>query len=171
MIRSLVILALLATASATGARDGPAVWGDLCEECHGDHERFAVKYLWNLDGQLQGQHHIDNMDQFLGNHYVPGHELATIRQMLLAGANTPARFGTECGECHGELESFVNTSLWVGKASISGMESGADAADYLQTHRDLTPQDVNFYLKLFFRVAGKSVPSELISTEPGLAFP
>lgn len=166
-----VLLLLLAlVAFQAGARDGAAIWDSRCEECHGGSAGFAAKYLWNMDGQLQGQHHVDTMDRFMRNHYIPDHEIPAIRQLLLSQANTPARFAAECGECHGEVEAFVEKSLWVGKNSISGTETGQDAGEFLPTHRGLSPDDADYFQKLFYRVAGKPAPSELVNKDPALEF-
>lgn len=170
--RSIVlILSLMLLSPASAARQGPAIWDSRCEECHGDSAIFARKYLWKIDGQLQGQHHVTTMDKFMRNHYIPDHEIETITSLLLSQANRPARFEAECSECHGDIHAFVKKSLWVGKESISGIESGGDVGDFLPTHRKLAPEDTRFYLKLFFRIAGKPAPSRLFSTEPGLQFP
>ncbi len=165
-----LMVALGFSAAVLAARDGPAIWDSRCEECHGDPAAFSVKYMWNLDGKLEGQHHTDDMHLFLENHYIPKHEIEAIRQMLLAQANSPRRFVDECGECHGKVEDFVEATFWVGKKSITSSNSGLDVAEFLQTHRDLTEEDITFYQKLFFRVAGKPIPSNLISKEPGLQF-
>ncbi len=86
------VLLSLATIDA-GARDGFAIWDSRCEECHGDPAVFAGKYLWDIEGQLQGQHHIDNLE--------PVHGATTILRttnsrlfgdMLLSQANSPLRF-------------------------------------------------------------------------------
>ena len=57
---TVILLALIPIES--GARDALAIWDSRCEECHGDPAEFAGKYLWDIGGQLQGQHHIDNLD-------------------------------------------------------------------------------------------------------------
>src|SRR5210317_632729 len=100
---SIAILLLALIPLETGARDAWAIWDSRCEECHGDPARFAGKYLGNIDGQLQGHHHIDNLGLFMRNHYVPDHEIEAIHDMLLAEANSPQRFEAECGECHGAV--------------------------------------------------------------------
>ena len=166
----LLIAALGFSAAASGARDGPAVWDNRCEQCHGDPVEFATKYLWNKDGQLQGQHHIDDLRLFMQNHYIPAHEFDVVHDMLLAHANSPLRFDAECSECHGEVGEYVEATFWVGKESISSI-SGEDVGEYLLTHRDLTEADARFYLKLFYRTAGKPIPSKLVrSSGPGLEF-
>jgi hypothetical protein len=141
-----------------GSRDGLAIWDSRCEECHGDPAVFSSKYLWDIGGQLQGRHHIDNLSLFMGNHYIPDHEIEAIRIMLLSQANSSARFKTECSSCHGDVKEFIEKSLWVRRGGITAMESGIDLIDFLPTHQDLQPEDVTFYRKLFARIAGKPIP-------------
>ena len=155
---SIALLVLALIPIAAGARDGLAIWDSRCEECHGDPAVFAGEYLWVIDGQLQGQHHIDNLSLFMGNHYIPDHEIDAIGEMLQARANSPVRFKTECGSCHGEASDFVDKSLWVTRGGVTGMESGMEVSEFLPTHQDLQPDDVVFYRKLFARIAGKPLP-------------
>ena len=155
---NIAILLLALTPIETGARDGLAIWDSRCEECHGDPTVFASKYLWNIDGQLQGRHHIDNLSLFMGNHYIPDHEIETINNMLLSQANSPVRFETQCSACHGDVKEFIEKSLWVTRGGVTGMESGMDVSEFLPTHQDLQPEDVTFYRKLFARIAGKPIP-------------
>ena len=153
---TVILLALIPIES--GARDALAIWDSRCEECHGDPAEFAGKYLWDIGGQLQGQHHIDNLDLFMRNHYTPDHEIETINEMLLSRANSPVRFETECGNCHGDAREFVEQSIWVRGNGITGMKTGTDIDEFLPTHQDLQPEDIVFYRKLFARIAGKPVP-------------
>jgi len=155
---SITILLLALIPIEAGARDALAIWDSRCEECHGDPAEFASKYLWDIDGQLQGQHHIDNLSQFMNNHYIPDHEIEIIGNMLLSRANSPVRFKTECGGCHGDARDFVGNSLWVSRGGVTGMETGMDVGEFLPTHQDLQPEDVSFYRKLFARIAGKPLP-------------
>ena len=155
---SIAILMLALIPIEAGSRDALAIWDSRCEECHGDPAVFAGKYLWDIDGQLQGQHHIDNLNLFMGNHYIPDHEIDVIRIMLLSQANSPVRFKTECSGCHGDVKDFIEKSLWVRKGGITGMESGMDLIDFLPTHQELQLEDVTFYRKLFGRIAGKPIP-------------
>jgi hypothetical protein len=113
---------------------------------------------WDIGGQLQGQHHIDNLDLFMRNHYTPDHEIETINEMLLSRANSPVRFETECGNCHGDAREFVEQSIWVRGNGITGMKTGVDIDEFLPNHQDLQPEDIVFYRKLFARIAGKPVP-------------
>jgi len=155
---SIAILLLALAPIEAGSRDADAIWDSRCEECHGDPARFALKYLWDIEGQLQGQHHIDNLSLFMRNHYIPDHEIEIINDMLLARANSPLRFKVECSECHGDIKQFVEKSIWVRGGGITGLESGMDVSEFLPTHQDLKPEDVAFYRKLFVRISGKSIP-------------
>ena len=166
---TLLLLALV-TFNAGAARDGAAIWASRCDECHGGSAGFAAKYLWNMNGQLQGQHHSDTMGLFMKNHYIPDHEIAPILAMLLQQANNPARFAAECSECHGAVETFVEKSLWVGKGSISGTGTGSDLGEFLPTHRNLSQDDADYFQKLFYRVAGKPAPHELVNKNPAIDF-
>jgi len=153
---SILLLALIPIQA--GSRDAQAMWDSRCEECHGDPARFASKYLWNIEGQLQGQHHIDNLSLFMRNHYIPDHEIEAIHNMLLSQANSPLRFEAECGGCHGDAKEFVEKSIWVRGSGITGLESGMDVSEFLTTHQELRSEDVAFYQKLFARIAGKPIP-------------
>jgi hypothetical protein len=155
---SIAILLLALIPIEASSRDAQAIWNSRCEECHGDPTRFARKYLWDIGGQLQGQHHIDNLSLFMGNHYIPDHEIETIRNMLLSLANSPVRFKVECGGCHGDAREFVEKSIWVRGNGITGLESGKDVSEFLPKHQELQPEDVAFYRKLFARIAGKPIP-------------
>lgn len=151
----LAILLLVLFPIEAGARGAKAIWDDRCEECHGDPVKFAGKYLWKIEGQLQGQHHIDNLKLFMGNHYIPDHAIETIRDMLLTHANSPVRFIAECGDCHGDAADFVEKSIWVRGNAITGMGTGKDLSEFLPGHEGLQGEDITFYLKLFARIAGK----------------
>jgi hypothetical protein len=153
----IAILLLALNPIEASARDAEAIWDSRCEECHGDPTRFARKYLWDIEGQLQGQHHIDNLRLFMGNHYIPAHEIEAIRNMLLAQANSPLRFKTQCGGCHGDVKEFVEKSIWVRGSEITGLDSGMDVGEFLPTHQELGAEDITYYQKLFARIAGKPI--------------
>ena len=145
----------LALAPATApAVDARSIWDNRCEYCHGDPAEFSGKYLWNVGGRLQGQHHIDDLHLFMRRHYLPEYMIEPVNAMLLADANSPLRFDTECGECHGSAAAFVEKSLWIRGDGITGMETGRELDEFLPTHRNLNPEDVEFYLKLLIRVGG-----------------
>ncbi len=152
------MLSLVLLPDNAGARSAKAIWDNRCEECHGDNVEFAGKFLWNIEGQLQGQHHIDNLNLFMGNHYIPDHAIESVRIMLLSHANSPVRFVTECGACHGDATEFVEKSIWVRGNGITGMGTGKNLGDFLPGHEGLQGEDIGFYLKLFARIAGKPLP-------------
>ncbi len=137
------------------AVDGRVVWDNKCEECHGDPIRFSEKYLWNIEGQLQGQHHIEDLDLYMRQHYIPDYAFGSIRNLLLKSANSPARFNIDCSRCHGTVAAFVRKSIWVRGNEVTGLESGRDIREFLPAHQNLQTRDVSFYLKLFARTAGK----------------
>jgi hypothetical protein len=155
---SIAILLLALIPIEAGSRDAPAIWDSRCEECHSESAGFAGKFLWNIDGQLQGRHHVTDLNLFMHNHYIPDHEIEPIRILLLAQANSAARFDTECGSCHGDAGEFVGKSIEVRGSRVTGLESGIDVSEFLPTHRELQPEDVTFYQKLFARIAGKPIP-------------
>lgn len=149
---SLCILLMLFVQSGAGARDIGAEWDNRCEECHGEADEFARKFLWAVDGQLQGQHHIDNLRLFMRKHYIPKHIIDAIFDMLLAQANNPARFKTECSSCHSSAKEFVRGSIIIKAGEQTGLESGISVREFLQTHQGLQQVDVEFYTRLFTRV-------------------
>ena len=151
----LACIAALLLAAYTGAlaREPEASWDNLCEECHGDADEFARKYLWHIDGQLQGRHHVDNLALFLDNHYIPEHEVEAVSDMLAGFANTMEPFERNCGGCHGEAAQFVEQSIWVGKKEMTAMGSGMEVAEFLQTHQGIPAEDIPYYVRLFRRVS------------------
>jgi hypothetical protein len=149
---SLGMLLMLFVQSGANAREIRAEWDNRCEECHGEADEFARKFLWVVDGQLQGQHHIDNLRLFMRNHYLPKHKIDAFYDMLLAQANNPARFESECGSCHRSAEEFIRGSIVIKAGELTGLESGIPVSEFLQTHRDLQPNDVEFYTRLLTRV-------------------
>lgn len=155
LLKSILLVALCLFSPQGIAANAPAIWDDRCEECHGDAEAFSVKYLWNIEGQLQGQHHVEDLERYLSNHYVPRYARDAIRDMLLAVANSPLRFDSECSGCHGDAAEFVAKSIWVRGKRVTALDSGLDIREFLPGHHDLQPEDISFFLKLFSRIAGK----------------
>jgi len=149
---SLGILLILLLQSGASAREIGAEWDNRCEECHSESDEFARKFLWAVDGQLQGQHHIDNLRLFLRNHYLPQHKIDAFYDMLLAQANNPARFESECSGCHSRAEEFVRRSIVIKASELTGLESEIPVREFLQTHRGLQQVDVEFYTRLLIRV-------------------
>lgn len=163
LIASIFILFLVLKPVKPAAREAQAIWDSRCEECHGDNAEFAAKYLWNIDGELQGQHHVDNLSLFMRQHYTPDHEIEAISDMLLARANSSVRFKAECAECHGKVAEFVKKSIWVRGKEVTGMGTGGDISRFLPTHQGLQAEDVGFFRKLFARIAGKPLPLDTVT--------
>ena len=149
------ILLLLLIQPEAGARDTHALWDDRCEECHGHAGEFARKFLWVFDDQLQGQHHVKDLRLFMRNHYIPQHEIEAVYNMLLAQANTPARFKSECKSCHDSASAFIRKSIFAKAGELTGAKSGIPVREFLATHRELTQDDVEFFTKLLTRVAAE----------------
>ena len=153
---SYLIAALLPLLLALGhadARSPEAAWDNLCEQCHGDVDEFAAKYLWYIDDRLEGRHHVDDLHLFLRSHYLPGHEQDGLRDLLSSLANTEARYAERCGECHGPVRDFVDKSIWVRKKGMSALGAGVEVEEFLATHRDIPAEDIDYYLRLFARMA------------------
>jgi hypothetical protein len=73
--------------------------------------------------------------------------------MLSEHASTLARFTDECSECHGTPESFVRKSIVTQGREMIGVMSSAAVGEYLETHRDLSAADAEFFTLLLKRVA------------------
>ena len=149
---SLALLVLACTHSTAGSWDPRSSWDSRCEECHGDPDKFARKYLWDVDGKLQGRHHIDDLRLFMSNHYIPAHQLDRMSAMLRAQANKMARYGSECSGCHGAAEAFVRASISTWGDGLTGVETEIPVHEYLQTHQDLDAGDVEFFIRVIERV-------------------
>jgi len=150
--QSIAILLVIFILPGAEAREVRAEWDSRCEECHGEADEFARKFLWAIDGQLQGQHHIDNLRLYMRNHYVPKHLMDEIYNMLLAQANSPVRFKSECSSCHNSAEEFIKRALFIKVGELTGVESGIPVHEFLKTHQDLQQTDVDFFTKLLTRV-------------------
>jgi hypothetical protein len=148
----LSLILMLSVPTGAVARDAYETWDDRCEECHGDADGFSGKYMWLIEGKLQGQHHIHNLRLFMANHYIPEHEIEAIYDMLLAQANTLARFDDECSSCHDSAEVFVRKAIATRVSGMVGVESGILVSEFLQTHQDLGEADAEFFTRLITRV-------------------
>jgi hypothetical protein len=146
-----ILLTLFAPFGAD-ARDAYASWDNRCEECHGDADEFARKYLWVVGDQLQGRHHVDDLRLFMRNHYIPAHEIDKMHAMLRKQANDLGRFAVECGGCHNGAEDFVRASISSWGGELTGVESGAPVTEFLQSHQGLASDDAEFFTRLLARV-------------------
>jgi hypothetical protein len=150
--QSLAILLMFFIQPGADAREIRAEWDNRCEECHGEADEFARKFLWSIDGQLQGQHHINDLRLYMRNHYIPKHLIDEIYNMLLAQANSPARFKSECSSCHNSAEEFIRRAIFIKAGELTGVESGMPVREFLKTHQGLQHTDVEFFTKLLTRV-------------------
>lgn len=153
-LRGLIaVIALLLISPDSGAeRDAWTIWDSRCQQCHGSVSEFARERLWNIDGQLHGKRHAEELRQFLHRHYIPATAIQSMREMLLAHARSTERFDSECGSCHGTTAEFVENSLWVRRDSITSLATGKDIAEFLSTHRNLSPDDAEFFFDLLLHV-------------------
>ena len=148
----LAILLMFFIQPGADAREIRAEWDSRCEECHGEADEFARKFLWAIDGQLLGQHHIDDLRLYMRHPYIPKHLIDEIYNMLLAQANSPARYKSECSSCHNSAEEFIKRALFIKVGELMGVESGTPVREFLKTHQGLQQTDVEFFTKLLTRV-------------------
>lgn len=153
-----VLFVMAAAVFASPATGGSAVdlhwlWDDRCAMCHGHSGEFARKFLTVSGGQLQGRHHTDDLRQFMHNHYLAGNEVDAVYNMLLAQTSIPPRFRDECSACHGTAAIFVRNTLVLRDGILYGRDSAQAANDFLEHHRNLEPEDVNFFVQLLTRLA------------------
>lgn len=151
-ILNLALVLLLAAHSSASARDAYAAWDNICEECHGEADEFATKYLWVVDDKLQGRHHIDDLHLFLQHHYIPAHELEKISTMLKSHSNDMSRYGNSCASCHGEAEAFTRQSIDTWGDEPSGVKSEIPVTEFLKSHQGLTEAEAEFFARLIDRV-------------------
>lgn len=71
----------------------------------------------------------------------------------LQAADPSQRFKDECSECHGDAGEFALD--WLGFSNGKLMATGVEmpVAEFLKKHRDLTPEDIEYYVDLLTRVA------------------
>lgn len=138
-----LFLALLAQASPAGAQYSPdlhAYWDQRCRTCHGHSADFARRFLHLTDGRLAGQHHVDDLDIFLRNHYLNDEWLVPVTAMLSAQASTEPLFRERCARCHGSAADFARKSLRLRDDVVTGTRSGRPITVTLRAHGGLSPQ-------------------------------
>jgi hypothetical protein len=149
----LIAAVLVMPAIDACATDLHWLWDDRCAECHGHAGDFARKFLSVSGGELRGPHHKHDLRRFLHNHYLAGNEVDAVYTMLLAQANSPTRFRDECSSCHGAAADFVRDRLELRKGMLYSRASGHPVQGFLEHHRNLQPDDVDFFMQLLTRVA------------------
>jgi hypothetical protein len=146
------MVAFMAGADASGL-DLHWLWHNHCADCHGHAGEFSRKFLKVSDGELQGAHHVHDLRQFLSNHHLAGNEVDAVYNMLLAQANTQARFKDECSSCHDSAAEFIRAELVLRDGVLVSRISGRPVGEFLIGHQDLEPDDADFYLGVLHRVA------------------
>jgi hypothetical protein len=151
----LVGVLLLAVKDEASGIDLHWMWDNRCAECHGHSAEFARKFLRVKNGQLQGRHHVENFRLFLRNHYVSTSEADAIYEMLLAQVRTEPRFMRECGNCHGQASTFVRRTMLLQNGVLISRESKQPISRFMDDHRGLQADDIEFFVNLLTRVAGE----------------
>jgi len=129
------------------------LWDDRCAACHGHSGEFTRRFLRADDGALSGPHHSDNLRVFMRHHYLPASEVDAVYAMLLAQALTPPRFQAECRNCHGSAAQLVRAATTLRAGDSLRLHSGQTVRQFLQGHRGLQTDDIDFYVALLTRVA------------------
>ena len=152
-----LLLAILSTAQVVVAgTDLHWLWDDRCAECHGHSGEFTRRFLLAKDGQLTGRHHSDNLRDFMRHHYLPAYEVDAMYDMLLAQSLTPPRCQAECANCHSSAAQLVRASTAPAAGDPLRLLSGQTVRHFLQGHRSLQAEDIDFYVALFTRVAAET---------------
>lgn len=149
----LIVLLLLISKGLASGIDLHWLWDNQCAECHGHSAGFSQKFLKVANGQLQGSHHVQGLRNFMRNHYTSNTEVDAVYEMLLAQVLTKPRFKQECGNCHGSAASFVRQSVVLQAEDLLSRESGQPIRIFLQQHRKLDTNDINFFMNLLNRIA------------------
>jgi hypothetical protein len=149
----LVAAALAIPAARAADPDLHWLWDDRCATCHGHAGEFARKFLRVSGNELQGVHHVHDLRRFLHNHYLVGNDVDAVYSMLFAQANTQARFKRECVSCHDTAASLVRNSLELRDGVLYSRNSGHPVNRFLDHHRGLNPDDVEFFTSLLTRIA------------------
>jgi hypothetical protein len=152
LARVAVMVVAMAYPSYAEALDLHDYWDKNCGSCHGHAGAFARRFLSVKDGKLQGRHHVDNLEVFLANHYLPRDLIAPVSNMLIAQATSEPRFQKECGRCHQSAAAMARESLALRAGVLVSRASGRPTAEFLSGHARIRPDDVSFYVDLLTRV-------------------
>ena len=131
------------------------LWDDRCAECHGHSAEFSRKFLRISENRLQGRHDLRDLRLFLGNHYTPRNDVNAVYDMLLAQLKTPPRFRDECSACHNTAAAFIRASIVLHDGVLVGRATNQPINEFMQSHRGLEPDDIEFFVKLLNRVAAE----------------
>ena len=128
-------------------------WDKNCSECHGHSADFSRTFLKVVDGKLQGPLHKDSFRLFLHNHYLVKNQQDAIYDMLLAENSTEPRYKEECSTCHKKAAEFVRESFSLRDGELYSNKLDSPVSEYLESHRGLKAEDIEFFNTLLTRVA------------------
>ena len=131
------------------------LWDNRCADCHGHAGEFSRQFLYVDGDELQGRHHVHDLRRFMGNHYLSQDEVDGVYQMLFSMVTSPGRYREECSSCHDIAAKFVRNKLGLHDGALYRLGTGRPVREFLEVHRGLEPEDVDFYMKLLTRVAGE----------------
>jgi len=127
--------------------DAKKIWTKTCFTCHGDSGDMARNFLTVVDGKLQGPLHKDTFRMFLTNHYLSKTKADAVYSLLLTQAQTKSRYEKECSSCHQKASDLVRDKLALHNGVLYNRESKKVTYHFLQTHRELSKEDVKFYMR------------------------
>jgi hypothetical protein len=146
-------IAMAARVQTSIALDLHEYWDKNCGNCHGHAAAFARRFLTVKDGKLRGRHHVDNLETFLANHYLPRDLLTPVTKMLAAQVSSQPRFRNECGRCHANAAALARETLAFRDGVLVSRTSGRPTAEFLAGHARIKSADVPFYVDVLTRVA------------------
>ena len=80
-------------------------------------------------------------------------DIDAVYNMLFGQVKTQSRFKYECNSCHGTAAEFVRKSLERRDGVLYCRDSEYQARLFLDNHRDLNPDDVEFFINVLTRIA------------------
>jgi len=149
----LTISLLLTPSLAASSQDLHRLWDDRCATCHNHAGDFSRQFLSVSNGELQGKHHTHDLRLFLKNHYLAGHSVDAVYNMLLAQTKTDPRFKSECSSCHANAANFLRNSIILRDSVLYSRKLNIPVRDFLNGHRNLQPDDVDFFMQQLTRIA------------------
>lgn len=152
---ALLLMAAMLWPGPSVGRDLHAFWDGRCRNCHGDAGEFARRTLRVERGRLVGAHHVDDLERFLRNHYLPDELVAPVTAMLKAQAATVSLFKPHCAGCHGTAAEFARQSLTLHNGVLTGKRSGHAVEETLRAHGGLAPAEQAELVKTLVRVVGE----------------
>lgn len=127
--------------------DAKKIWTKTCFTCHGDSEDMARNFLKVVDGNLEGPLHKKTFRVFLTNHFLSKPKADAVYALLYQQATAKSRFEKECSSCHQKATDLVRDKLALHKGVLYNRESKKVTYNFLETHRDLTKEDVKFFMR------------------------